>query len=250
MVSPVDQPSEERLLRAATEAGLVKMQTTLPGIVVSYDPIKRTAVVQPAVYAEQPFEPIEDVPVLFPRGGGYRFVVPLTSGDEVELHFVKLDPSRFQITGEPSAANNVRPGGLYATCTPGASSDPKQATNLTIPGAMHLGSEDAITDIVFDASGIRILAGTTVIQLAPAAISLTAGATAIGITPAGMSLGSPLAADFAALASKVDAVLAALAVWAAAHTHTSAAPASPTSPPIAAPPTPTPTGSLSVRVNN
>lgn len=211
MSSPIDQPSEARLLKAARDTGVAKVQTSLPGIVVSYDDAKRTAVVQPAVYdSAEPHQPIEDVPVLFPRGGGYRMVWPLAPGDEVELHFQKTDPSRFQITGEVSAANYQRKCGMYATATPTAISDPKQLTSVALPGALSIGTDDGLTDIVISSSGIK--------------------------------LGSAIAVDFVALASKVDASMTALAVWLAAHVHSSSG----AGPPATPPPTAAPSGSLRI----
>jgi hypothetical protein len=118
-----------------------------------------------------------------------------------------------------------------------------------MPGALSLGSETGLTDIVVDSTGIRLMVGTTIIQLAPAAISLTAGASAIAITPASVALGAPTAAEFLALASKVDAYQAADAIWKAAHTHTSTSPGVATSPPLTPPPTPVPTGSLHVKAD-
>lgn len=211
MSASIDQPSEARLLKSAVNAGLARVQTSLPGIVVSYNETKRTAVVQPAVYdSAEPHQPIEDVPVVFPRGGGYRMVWPLEAGDEVELHFQKSDPSRFQVTGEVSAANYQRKSGLYATATPGATSDPKQLTNVALPGSMSIGTDDGLTDIVISSSGIK--------------------------------LGSAIAADFVALASKVDANMTALAVWLAAHTHSAAG----SGPPAAPPPVAVATGSIKI----
>jgi hypothetical protein len=132
----------------------------------------------------------------------------------------------------------VRIGGLYACCVPSPSSLIKRLLSIAQPGALCIGSKDGLTDIVLDASGIRLMS--------PLSISLVSGAGAIAVTPAGVALG-PAAADFVALASKVDAVLAALAVWGSSHVHTSSAPGFPTSPPATPPPTPIPTGSLSTR---
>jgi hypothetical protein len=141
-------------------------------------------------------------------------VWPLAAGDEVELNFQKSDPTRFQVTGQVSAADYQRKSGLYATATPAASSDPKQLTNIAVPGALSIGTEDGLMEIQITSSGIK--------------------------------LGGILALDFVALASKVDTALAAIAVWQAAHTHTSATAGSPTSPPTSPPPTSAPTGSLKI----
>jgi hypothetical protein len=215
MSASIDQPSEVRLLKSAAASAMAKVYTSLPGIVVSYDETKRTAVVQPAAYdSAEPHQPIEDVPVLFPRGGGYRLVWPLAAGDEVELNFQKSDPTRFQVTGKVSAADYQRKSGLYATATPAASSDPKQLTNVAVPGALSIGTEDGLMEIQ--------------------------------ITTGGMKLGGSLALDFVALASKVDAALSALRTWESTHTHTSASAGSPTTPPIVAPPVILSTASLKI----
>jgi hypothetical protein len=216
MASPVDQPSEERLFKAAAEQALLKIQTSLPGIVKEYDPIKRVALVQPAVYADQPFEPIS-ASVNFPGAGDLQIEWPLAVGDEVELHFSKLDPSRFQVTGEESQANYVRPGGLYATCTPCWLSDAKRELAAPIVGGLTLGTRDGLTRVV--------------------------------IAPNSIKLGSDLAALPVAIATLQDAINAAMAVWGAAHTHTSTAPGFPTSPPITPPPAPPPVGSLKTAVD-
>jgi hypothetical protein len=208
----VSQPSEEKMLNAALEAGIAKIQTSLPGIIVSYDEGTRTAVVQPAVYeGEAPFPVLEDVPVLFTGGAGIAIIHSLVPGDEVEITFSKLDPSRFQSTGVVSQANNVRRAGLYATCRPAALSDLKLviAQAPTGPGTLSMGSVTGLNNIVIDLTNIK--------------------------------LGGATASDFVALASKVDANAAAAAVWMAAHTHLlgpSVVPGAPTTPPVAPPPTP------------
>lgn len=70
--------------------------TAMPGIVQSYDGLKNTCVVQPAIMAEfrgqdgvwsPPFRmPLcLDVLVVWPGGGGFTMTFPLTEGDEVLL---------------------------------------------------------------------------------------------------------------------------------------------------------------------
>ena len=74
------------------------MWTALPGHVLSFDPEKMTAVVQPSIQAvvtdirtgkKQPqnLPKIPDVPMHLPRGGGYTVTLPIKAGDEVLLVF-------------------------------------------------------------------------------------------------------------------------------------------------------------------
>lgn len=74
-----------------------KMWTTMPGILQTYDPVKRTATVQVAIqpqtrdpygtWTNQSISVLQDCPVQFPRGGGYGFRFPLVEGDEGLVHF-------------------------------------------------------------------------------------------------------------------------------------------------------------------
>lgn len=87
----------EEALRSALLSYQAALWTTLPGIVQSFDAEKVTAQVQPAVqglrrnqngqleYLTLPVCP--DVPVLFPRGGGYTLTFPVKQGDECLLVF-------------------------------------------------------------------------------------------------------------------------------------------------------------------
>lgn len=76
---------------------LLDIHTAIPGYVKSYDPETKTAQVVVAYSdffesdAERPVNldwvPIDDVPVIFPRGGGWSITWPLVDGDPVLLVF-------------------------------------------------------------------------------------------------------------------------------------------------------------------
>lgn len=86
-----DEP--EVMLNTAIEAHALRTHTSLPGIIVSYDSAKQTAKVQPAIQTifretgPVAIEPLVDVPVHFPRGGGFVLTFPVASGDECLLVF-------------------------------------------------------------------------------------------------------------------------------------------------------------------
>lgn len=73
------------------------MWTAMPALVTAYDPAKMTISAQPAVKAKQQAQdgnvsdvqmPLcVDVPVVFPRGGGFSLTFPIAAGDEVLLIF-------------------------------------------------------------------------------------------------------------------------------------------------------------------
>jgi len=149
------EPTDPELLRAATSAGLARVWTSLPGKVVSYDPDQKTAVVEVAVHDGTAPPPLPDVPVKFPRGGGYRLVWPLSPGDEVTLIFYGLDPSRFRASGEASAANISRRHGIYPVAIPGSESELFADYEPATEG-LHLGKDDGSVEIIVGASQIKL----------------------------------------------------------------------------------------------
>lgn len=87
----------EEALRQALDGRQAAIWTALPGYVLSFDPGAVTVTVQPGVkgkvtkpdggssYVDLPVLP--DVPVCFPRGGGYTLTFPIQAGDECLVVF-------------------------------------------------------------------------------------------------------------------------------------------------------------------
>lgn len=88
------------IIRQGANAILKDVHTALPGIVVSFDPETQLAEVQPAikrVFREETEDGeiltdvalpvLINVPVVFPRGGGYSLTFPVAAGDECLLVF-------------------------------------------------------------------------------------------------------------------------------------------------------------------
>ncbi len=194
------------------EAATKTVMTSLPGKIVSYDPATKLAVVEPMVHNGNPIPPIPAVPVKWPRFGGYRLVGPLDVGDEVTLHFYKWDASRFRKSGELSAANMVRDGGIYPIAVPGseASTDYDGGGDANL----HLGSDDGDTEIV--------------------------------VSPTQIKLGSTSAASGVSKGDVTDSNFTALRAWIATHVHSGGTISGSTGTPAAPPPTPTATASTKV----
>ena len=82
------------VLRQGARTPLRKAFVCIPGVVRSFDAAKARASVQPAIdylidddTSQVSHAEILDVPVVYPSGGGYATVFPLTAGDDVLLHF-------------------------------------------------------------------------------------------------------------------------------------------------------------------
>jgi hypothetical protein len=86
-------PTDEEIFELLIREGLLTVHTTMPGEIVSYDPTQRRCTVQPHFKrvwedgAAEPINPIENVPVVFPGGGGFKITWPLRKGDGVKIDF-------------------------------------------------------------------------------------------------------------------------------------------------------------------
>lgn len=87
-------------IKQGVDARLKDLHTSLPGIIVSFDPATQLASVQPAIKRifktndgeKELLTPtalpiLINVPVQFPRGGGFSLTFPVTKGDECLLVF-------------------------------------------------------------------------------------------------------------------------------------------------------------------
>jgi len=199
------------ILEAFQRNVALSVHTSEPGMIVSYDSAKQTAHVQPVVKrcivardGSKTFETLPvlpNVPVQFPRGGGFAMSWPLSPGDFVQLHYSQKSISEWLGTGEISEPMDSRLHGLSgAVAVPGV-----------VPSAQTL-SEDAgaLESLVLGRDGEE------------AQVRIKAGEIKLGAS----------ASDFVALASKVAAELATLRSTFNTHTHIGHAPANPTDPPL------------------
>lgn len=121
---------------------------------------------------------VAEVPILWPRGGGFFISFPIAVGDFVLLLYCDRDISTWRATGQQSNANDVRThSGSFPFAYPGGFPD-------TAPVA-----DVSATDLVIGKDG-----STEQIHVTATDIKLGKGAT-----------------DYVALASKVDAALTTLA---------------------------------------
>lgn len=86
---------EEELQRLSIENSLSHLRVAMPGIIQDFNPINQTATVQPAIkeringnWVDLP--QLLDVPVYFPRAGGYCMTFPVKHGDECLVVFADM----------------------------------------------------------------------------------------------------------------------------------------------------------------
>lgn len=109
-------------VRAHVQASRVDTHTSMPGVVQSFDAAKQTAVVRPAVqrfFRGDGFKPLPDlfdVPVIFPRGGGFVLTFPVKQGDECILHFSERAIDNWHATGKVSEPSEFRTHDLSDAC--------------------------------------------------------------------------------------------------------------------------------------
>ncbi len=212
------QPTDVEIIRTAIRNRLADVRTSVPAIVKSYDVAAQTCTCELAVRIptsdgtpEQAPE-LQDVPVVWPRGGGYFCAMPLEQGDAGLLVFCEADFSAWRESGEVSDASQERRHGMYG---------------YFLPGGCASGNEIAAAE-----------AGKLVIG--------KDGGPVIKVDASGIELGAS-AASFAARADVIDANIAAIKSWLASHTHPTAG----TGPPSVAalpPPTTNPTACTKVKI--
>jgi hypothetical protein len=110
--------SAEELVAVQHEAHQTTVWTALPGIIESFDPIAMTVKVQPATKGTLraadgtvkvlQIPTLPDVPVVFPRGGGFVMTFPIAKGDECLLVFSSRSIDDWWQQGGVQTPNDTR----------------------------------------------------------------------------------------------------------------------------------------------
>jgi hypothetical protein len=155
----VGEPDDVEILRTAIRSRMADVRTSIPGIVKSYDDAMQTCEVSLAVRIPGPdgtleeLKPLADVPVAWPRGGGYFAQMPLAAGDPVLLVFCEMDFGAWRTSGAVSDPISVRRHGLNAYAIPGGCDD---ASALPAPGGKLVVGKVGGPVMKIDAAGIEL----------------------------------------------------------------------------------------------
>jgi hypothetical protein len=216
------EPSLSELISAAIESRLLDVHTAIIGTIVSYDAATQTCTVQPIVkQASKKLETaltlrqlpqIQNVPVIFQRGGGYAMTFPLIAGDSVVLLFNEASFAQWRSTGIVSEPGDVKRFALsYPVALPGLAPSARALQSASATD-MVLGSDLLATK--FTLNPAEILAGTKHIALQEALDAyLSALETLLQSNvwlPAPPSPASPWVAAFTTFQSAAAALRAAI----------------------------------------
>lgn len=155
-MAPMTQiPSLAQLLKHAIESRLLDVHTAMIAKVESYDAAKQTVNVAPMLkrtienlqgeWVAEQLPVLCDVPVLFPRAGGFFLSFPIQPGDFVQLIFNETDIEAWLENKEPTISHNQRFTLQGAVALPGI-----------FPQAMALTSAHASNLVLGKEQGLQI----------------------------------------------------------------------------------------------
>lgn len=112
------EPSLAELLRTAIESRLADVHTSLPGRVKTYNPATQKADIEivlrraetgaSGATVHETYPVIPNVPIAWPRGGGYSMQFPLSVGDHVWLSFSESCMAQWRVSGDLSIPGDLR----------------------------------------------------------------------------------------------------------------------------------------------
>lgn len=175
-------------IQKGIEERLKDLHTAMPGIIESFDPVNQIASVQPAI--QRVFITREEnktiltpsnlpilinVPVQFPRGGGFSLTMPVKKGDECLLIFSERPIDDWHSSGQVKRPSARRFHHLSdATALVGISSVPNKIPNYD-PNNMELKKDDGSVSIKWNSDGsMDITANSDINVNTPATANITA----------------------------------------------------------------------------
>lgn len=172
-------------LFAATEAERREINTTLDGVIVSYDRATQRGTIQPKLerkFGDKTLKapPLQEIKIVQQNGGGFGVHVDLKPGDPVTVHIRQRSVDKSQTDGSDT---NGAPGRMHdlsdAIAYPGGGEDSKVMTNMPAGGA-HFGAADGKKGLQTRADGSTAIVGgadgSDKLTVTPAGkVDLTAG---------------------------------------------------------------------------
>lgn len=133
------------VIKKAFSNMMKEVHTTIPGKIVSFDPITQSAEVQICINRifvtiesngseterEEAVAVLTNVPVIFLRGGGWCITFPVKEGDECIVHFSERSIDTWRKNGDVQTPNTWRLHSYSdAICQVGLSSEPNVITDF------------------------------------------------------------------------------------------------------------------------
>ena len=163
-------------IKQGIEARLKELHTAMPGIIQSFDAATQLASVQPAIrrifvtrdgdseiLVPSDLPILINVPVIFPRGGGFSLTFPVAKGDECLLVFCERSIDNWHETGKVKKPGSRRFHSLSdATALVGLSSVPNKIPNYDDTNVVLKKDDDSSVITVYTDGNIRFKADTKV----------------------------------------------------------------------------------------
>lgn len=122
-----EEPTDAEVITAALDSRLLSLHTSMPGVVVSYNPATQCANVQPVIkravplsdgtYEHEELPIVHNVQVEFGGStGGYAMQFPVLPGDNVWLIFSEAATAKWRTTGQISEPGDLRRHDLSYAC--------------------------------------------------------------------------------------------------------------------------------------
>jgi hypothetical protein len=197
------EPDLTEILGDHRDAILGELHVAMPGRVQTYDAAKQVADVVPCVRGTIPdsdgnviledLPVIPNVPVAWPRGGGFYLHFPLAVGDHVWLVFNSSAIAQWRATGEVSEPGDLRRSSLsYPFAIPAAAPDKQAFTDapasgeavIGVPsgGSLRISEAGAPGQPVMTADAFLIALAAAVIAVASAPVAVGAGGASAAFT--------------------------------------------------------------------
>ena len=143
------------------------LRVAMPGTVVSFDPVEQTVTVQPAIKERVIVDQdrtvqsvamplLLDVPIVFPRAGGFTLTMPVRAGDECLVIFADSCIDAWWSQGGVQVQAEKRRHDLSdAFAIMGITSQPRRVTGYSTTSA-QLRTDDGTQCIDISSSGIDL----------------------------------------------------------------------------------------------
>ena len=148
------------VITKAIDVRQAELRICMPGTVIAYYAATQTADIQPPIWSALDLEDgvlqeqlpvLFNVPVEFPRGGGYAITFPLLPGDTGELRFSDFSMDLWRSSGLDGPPQDLRTHALgSAVFQPGLASTLRAIPGL--PNALFVGSETGLLPVVLGAT--------------------------------------------------------------------------------------------------
>ena len=213
------------IIKQAINNKLLDVHTCLPGYITKFDPVTQLASVQPSIkrtfkgldqnnnttHEEHPLPELINVPVIFPRGGGFSFTFPIAVNDECLLYFSERSIDNWNKDGgvvSPSAYRQHSLSDAFALV--GIGSQPNLISSFSSTDA-QLRNENNNQNVTMKANGdIELNSTTKVVVNSPQTDIVSPAINLIGDT-----------AVTGTLTASIDVVAAGIS--SIGHTHPQAA---------------------------